>query len=153
MNENPVTPIPETIRAEPQRNSENIVVGAAAGLAAALLGAAVWAAVTYFTKYQIGFMAVGVGYLVGWAMRRAGNGHSTAFGVVATVLAILGCLVGNLLSSCAFIADETQVPMTSILRILTPSVAMEILREGFTAIDALFYFLAIGAAFRNSRAE
>lgn len=132
--------------------SENIVIGGVAGLVAALVGAASWAAITYFTNYQIGFMAVGIGYLVGIVMLKFGHGQSQAFGILAAVLAVAGCLIGNLLSACAFAADQLDVPMMQIVSGLTPSVAAEILQEGFSAIDALFYFLAVSAAFRASRA-
>ncbi|MEO5915491.1 MAG: hypothetical protein ABIS50_14760 [Luteolibacter sp.] len=132
--------------------SENLVTGGLAGLAAALVGAGTWAAVTYFTNYQIGFMAIGVGYLVGVTMRKYGNGQSNAFGVLAAVLAVLGCVLGNLLSACAFGADSLHVPLMAVLGKMTPSVALSVLQDGFSPIDALFYFLAVSAAYRNSRA-
>ncbi len=131
--------------------SENLVVGGVAGLIAALGGAASWAAVTYYTNYQIGFMAIGIGYLVGIVMLKFGHGRSQTFGILAAILAVGGCLIGNLLSACAFAADQLEVPMMQIVGTLTPSVAVEILQDGFTAIDALFYFLAVSAAFRASR--
>jgi hypothetical protein len=132
--------------------SENLVIGGVAGAVAALVGAATWAAVTYFTNYQIGFMAIGVGYLVGIVMLKFGHGQSQAFGILAAVLAVAGCLIGNLLSACAFAADQLEAPMMRIVSGLTPDIAVEILQEGFSAIDALFYFLAVSAAFRASRA-
>lgn len=134
------------------KTSENIVIGGVSGLVAALVGAATWAAITYYTNYQIGFMAIGIGYLVGIVMQKFGHGRSQAFGILAALLAVGGCLVGNLFSACAFGADQLGVSMMQIVQTLTPTVAIEILQEGFTAIDALFYFLAVGAAFRASRA-
>ena len=56
------------------RSEQNLFIGALAGLAAAMLGAGVWAAVTVLTEYQIGWMAVGIGVLVGFSMRFAGIG-------------------------------------------------------------------------------
>ena len=41
------------------RSEQNLVVGALAGLVAALVGAATWAVITALTQYQIGFMAIG----------------------------------------------------------------------------------------------
>lgn len=133
-------------------NRENMLVGGAAGLAAALVGAAVWAAITYYTNYQIGFMAIGVGYLVGLSMQKTGHGSSTAFGVLAAVLAVSGCILGNLFSSCSFLADSLEMPLSELLLSLTPPLAFEILKEGASIMDALFYFFAVSVAFRTSRA-
>ena len=152
MNEE-MSPESQQFRYEnPTEVSENLITGGLAGLAAALVGAGTWAAVTYFTNYQIGFMAIGVGYLVGVTMRKYGHGCSNGFGVLAAVLAVLGCVAGNLLSACAFAADGLHVPMMAILGKMTPSIALSVLQEGFSPIDALFYFLAVSAAYRNSRA-
>jgi hypothetical protein len=133
--------------------SENFVVGGVMGLIAALVGAAIWAAVTYYTKYQIGYMAIGIGYLVGVVMFKFGHGRSPSFGVLAAVLALCGCIVGNLFSACAFAADQLNVPMMQIVGTLTPSAAIEILQEGFSAIDVLFYVLAVSAAYGASKAS
>ena len=56
------------------RSDQNFTSGALLGLVASVVGAAVWAVVTIATEYQIGFMAIGVGYLVGIAVRIGGKG-------------------------------------------------------------------------------
>lgn len=130
---------------------ENLATGAIAGAVAAAVAAGIWAAITWYTNYQIGYMALGVGFLVGIAMKKAGNGQSTAFGAVAAVIAVLGCVAGNLLSACSFVADEYSLSLVEVLGRLTPDSALELLVEQAGPIDALFYFLAISTAFRASR--
>ena len=49
--------------------ASNLPPGVVAGLGAAIVGAAIWAAITAATDYQIGFMAIGVGFLAGFAVR------------------------------------------------------------------------------------
>ena len=66
-----------------------------AGLIAAGLGAYLWAVITIATGYQIGFMAIGVGVLVGSAVRGFGKGIEPVFGVIGTTLALLGCAAGS----------------------------------------------------------
>lgn len=151
MNEDLATEVQELRVTESPDGNENLLVGGLTGLAAAIAGAGTWAAITVYTNYQIGFMAVGVGYLVGLTMRKFGHGHSSLFGGIAAILAVLGCVTGNLLSACAFAADELQVSLGTILKVLSPSAALGLLQEGFSPIDALFYFLAVSAAFRTSR--
>jgi uncharacterized membrane protein len=45
------------------------------GAAAALLGCAGYALITILSGWSIGYAAVGVGYVIGWAMRRAAKQH------------------------------------------------------------------------------
>jgi hypothetical protein len=125
-------------------------MGLAAGLAAAAVGAAAWAVVTVITNYQIGWMAVGVGFLVGWAVRLAGKGTSTAFGVVGAALALGGCLVGNLLTGSVVVSRELGVPMTDMVARMTPAFAFDLLAAMFSPIDLLFYGLAIYQGYRFS---
>ena len=68
------------------RDNQNLVSGLVGGAGAALLGAVIWAAVTVMTGYQIGWMAVGVGFLAGYGVRKFGQGVDTIFGVVGAVI-------------------------------------------------------------------
>ena len=68
---------------------KKLLLGGFAGLAAAIIGAIVWAAVTVTAKYQIGFMAIGVGALVSFALRIANGGKT--FGILGAFLALFGC--------------------------------------------------------------
>ena len=81
------------------RNGHQSLVGAIiGGLLGAVIGAGAWAGITIATQYQIGFMAIGVGILVGWLVRKLGHGMTPAYGVIGAVFALLGCLAGNLLT-------------------------------------------------------
>jgi hypothetical protein len=64
------------------RNNQNLSMALVGGLGAAILGSVVWAVITSLTNYQIGFMAIGVGFLVGYAVRRMGQGVDPSFGYV-----------------------------------------------------------------------
>ncbi len=84
-----------------------LFLGALAGLAAAFVGAVVWAIVTVTTKYQIGLVAIGIGALVGFAVR-IGNGGK-AFGILGAFLALFGCVLGNYFSLIAFASAQLHV--------------------------------------------
>jgi hypothetical protein len=65
-----------------------------------LVGASAWAGITYFTGYEIGWIAWGVGFVVGAAVRMSASSTtevSTGFGpgTVAAVGALLALLVGK----------------------------------------------------------
>lgn len=70
----------------------------AAALVAAAVGAFVWGALGYFTGYEVGYVAWGLGALVGWAMARFG-GRGIASAITAAVLSVAGIAGGKLLGT------------------------------------------------------
>ncbi|MGE3802062.1 MAG: hypothetical protein AB7H80_13655 [Candidatus Kapaibacterium sp.] len=87
---------------EQLKREQNLPRGVLFGVGAALVGAGLWAAITISTGYQIGFMAIGVGLLVGFAVRKGGQGIEQIFGIVGASLAFLGCLLGNVFTALNF---------------------------------------------------
>jgi len=132
------------------RSGQNLAAGALAGFVAALISAAVWALVTALTEYQIGFMAIGVGFLVGLAVRAAGNGIDPIFGIVGALLSLLGCVCGNLLSMAWFIAANEGVSYWQLLASLDLEFAIEIMTVTFDPMDLLFYGIALYFGFKYS---
>ncbi|HEX2854024.1 MAG TPA: hypothetical protein VHO24_12360 [Opitutaceae bacterium] len=139
-----------SLRAE-VADTGNFPAALGAGLVAAIVGAAIWAAVTVATGYQIGFMAIGVGFLVGYAVRIAGRGTDQRFAIAGAVLALAGCVLGNLLTVVGVVAGQENVGFFSLLTKLTPSVAVEFLQISFQPMDLLFYAIAVYEGFKVSR--
>lgn len=121
-----------------------------AGAAAALIGAVIWAVVTVTTKFQIGWMAVGVGFIVGYAVRTVGRGSTPIFGVAGAILALMGCLMGNLLSACGFFATEASMSVWTVLGRLNLDMAISLIQATFQPMDLLFYGIAIYEGFKLS---
>lgn len=134
-------------------SEQNLVMGAAAGLAAALAGAAAWAAVTVGTGYQIGFMAIGVGFLVGYAVRFAGKGVTSVFGIVGAVLALVGCALGNLLAVTSIAAANEGVPLLDAITQLDLPMIQELMVAFFSPMDLIFYAIAVYEGYRLSFRE
>ena len=128
----------------------SLVLAALAGLVAALVGAVLWAALVGTTHFKIGYAAIGVGFLVGWTMRAVGKGRSPKFGYVGAVLALLGCVVGDVLTDCVAAAEQLGRPTLDLISHLTPSLAADLLQAGFRPLDALFYIFAAMAGYRNA---
>lgn len=129
---------------------QDIIYGIVGGLAAAIVAALLWTLITVSTKYQIGYMAVGVGLLVGVGVRIFGAGVDKYFGIVAAGLALLGCALGNILSQLAFAADEQGMSYWEALGYLNIDLITTLLKDGFRPMDVLFYGLAVSAAYRIS---
>lgn len=121
---------------------QNLLMGSLTGLFAAMVGAGVWAAVTVATEYQIGWMAVGIGFLVGYAMRLAGKGIAPVFGAVSAALSLLGCAAGNLLTFTWFIASAEGMSFMEVAAQLNAAIVIELLASTFEVMDILFYGLA-----------
>lgn len=129
-------------------SEQNLLAGALAGGIAATIGAVAWAMITVVTSYQIGWMAVGVGFLVGYAVRMLGKGVTPVYGIVAAVLAVLGCLSGNVLTTCLLLSREEELPLSAILLKLDPSIIRELLLATWQPIDLLFYALTVYVAYQ-----
>jgi hypothetical protein len=131
---------------------QNMTMGIVGGLLAAIVGAVVWAVVTVATGYQIGWMAIGVGFLAGLAVRFLGKGISNSFGIVGGICALFGCLLGNLLTVCGFVAQEEEASTTQVFFSLLqePMAAVELLKLTFSPMDLLFYAIAVYAGFKYS---
>lgn len=132
------------------REKQNLSLGVMIGLLAAVLGAVIWGAITYATGYQIGYMAIGVGILVGLAVRQFGQGIDKVFGFSGALLALLGCLMGNIFATCIFISNEYNMGVMTVVSRLDLTIITAILKETFAPIDILFYAIATYEGYKFS---
>jgi len=132
------------------RDNQNLSLGAAGGLAAAAVGAIVWAVITVATGYQIGWMAIGVGFLVGYAVKLLGKGVDPVFGYAGAAIALAGCLAGNLLTVVIMAARQENMEILTLLSQLTPGITVDIMKDTFQPMDVLFYGLAVYEAYKIS---
>jgi hypothetical protein len=156
----PVQQMPETestidpliLRAAMQRmrSEQNLIMAALAGGAAALIGGCAWAAITVMTNYQIGWMAVGIGFLVGYAVKTFGKGIDRSFGIVGAVWSLAGCAAGNLLTVVGTIAKQQNIPVMNILEKLDAEIIASLMQATFNPMDVLFYGIAVYEGYRFS---
>ena len=130
------------------KSKENMVLAVVAGLVSSLVGAGIWAAVTIATQYQIGWMAVGIGFLVGFSVRYLGKGISAPFGIIGAAFALLGCLLGNFLTIAGFIGIEEGIGIFEVLEFLDYTQVPNIMISTFEPMDVLFYAIAVYEAYK-----
>lgn len=135
------------------RQEQNLAAGGMAGLIAAVTGAAIWAGITVATEYQIGWMAVGVGMLVGIAVRVIGKGIDQIFGVTSAVISLIGCALGNLFTVAYYVSMQTGTPVVDVLTQPDFDVLVELLLSTFQIMDLLFYGLAMYFGYRYAFRE
>ena len=130
----------------------NLFAALLGGSVAAAVGAVLWAVIAVMTGMMIGWVAVGIGFMVGYTVRIFGKGSEPMFQILGAVLSLLGCLAGNLLMVCAFVSRQQQIPLLTLLTHLNPAVIVSLMVDTFSAMDLLFYGIAIYEGFRFSRA-
>lgn len=108
---------------------------AVAGLVAAAISAGIWAGITIATNYQIGWMAIGVGFLCGVAVRAVGKGQAVPFRVVGAGSALLGIVLGNAYTIVHIVGKEGVA-----IGILD---AVPFVFESAGPIDYLFYAIGV----------
>ncbi len=135
---------------EQARAGQNFPLAVIAGIGAAAVGAALWSAVTVATDMKLGLIAIAVGYLVGQAIRAAGQGVDAKFGYLGAVCGLLGCAAGDVLSNIAFFAQAKSYSFEQTLGILSPDLVIRLVKLTFDPIDLLFWAIAVYEAYKFS---
>ncbi|MFI8606354.1 hypothetical protein ACIGCP_17945 [Cellulophaga baltica] len=121
---------------------QNLPAAIFGGICAGILGALLWAVITTATGYQIGFMAIGIGAMVGLATGYFGKGIDLTFGLLGGVIALLSCVLGNFFSIIGAIATYEELGYLETLVLFDYAQAIPIMSETFSPMDILFYAIA-----------
>ncbi|MBB6464064.1 hypothetical protein [Flammeovirga kamogawensis] len=129
---------------------QNLPMAFIGGLLAAVIGGMAWAAITVATDYQIGYMAVAVGLLVGYTTRLFGKGVDQIFGILGAALALLGCILGNFMTIIWLVANEQGLSIVETLTLIDFTLIPEIMSSSFSPIDLIFYGIALYEGYKFS---
>lgn len=144
----PVTMTREQLLAE-----ENLPKGVLFATLAAVLGGVAWGLISVSTGYQIGYMAIAIGFIVGFAMRQ-GKGIRPIFGVIGAILAFASCVLGDFLSIIGYIAQDSGLAYAEVLSSVDYNELFSVMVENVVSMTALFYGIAVYEGFKFSfRAE
>lgn len=133
------------------RTQQNFPLAVIAGLGAALGGALLWAVVTVMTQSELGIMAIAVGYLVGNAIKVAGNGVEKKFAFLGAVCGFVGCGLGNIFSATAFYAEANHLGAMEIVSSMNAEFLLNLMKQFSQPMDVLFYAIGIYEGYRFSR--
>ncbi len=133
------------------RDNQNLTMGIVGGLLGAIIGAVGWGLLTWLTHYQIGFAAIGVGFLAGFGVRYLGKGIDVAFSIVGALTALIGVFLGDIFWACIEISRGEGVPLSDVISALNPELIGSIFRETFSPIQLLFYGFAVWAGFKYAK--
>ena len=142
LNHESAPEIPEELLSK-LRSHQDISYAFIGGFFLSVICAIIWAVITVTTEYQIGYMAIGLGFVVGMGVRFFGAGIDPIYGFVGAFLALVGCLLGNLFSQVGFIANEQSWGYFETLSFLDLPTIILLYQETFSVIDLLFYAIAV----------
>ncbi|GGU91663.1 hypothetical protein GCM10010275_30670 [Streptomyces litmocidini] len=138
----PMAPPPAPARA-------NVGLGLVAGLVAALVAAGLYGGIAGAVEREIGWAAVGVGFLVGFAAGKAG-GDNPVLSVVSAVFSLGSVYLGQLVALSVIGGKELGVSPTELLfqhfDVLTSA-----WKEDLDPLTFLFFGLAAFAAFSGAK--
>ena len=129
------------------KSEQNYLKGTMVSIIVGVLGALVWGLITVSTGFQIGYMAIGIGAIIGLSMRLMGKGLDRIFGITGAVIAVLSCLLGNFLSVIGFIAHSENMGYFDTLALFDYSQFIQAMASTFSIMDILFYAIAALAGY------
>lgn len=146
-------PATGTFLAAPDDAGGSLLNGGVASTVAALVGAVCWVIVAAVAGRQMSWVAVVIGLLTGYAMRLAGRGDAAIYGVAAGSVALLGCLLGNLLTVALTLANGSSMSYLESLSTLSLSKFAAVASALFHNTDVLFYSISLYLAFTVAYGE
>lgn len=125
----------------------NLAAGVVAGLLAGVVGAILWGGFTDLTHFRIGYLALGIGVLVGYAIVRVGQVRTVAVGVTAAVITLVACAAGDTGSIYFQASHDSHTSVSTLLSISNP---FTVFREDMqhNAFGLVFFAIGAWAAFR-----
>ena len=128
---------------------ENLPKGVLYASVACILGAVAWSLISVSTGLQMGYMAIGVGFLVGFAMRQ-GKGIRPVFGILGAVLALISCVLGDFFSIIGYIAKDYDMSYTDVLFGADYAEIFSLMTENLASMTILFYGFAVYEGYKFS---
>lgn len=150
------TPRPEDYSVQLDRKQlleeQNLPKAVILGGIACIVGAVAWSLVSISTGYQIGYMAIGVGFLVGIAMRQ-GKGVTPVFGIIGAALALLSCVLGDFFSMIGYVAKDYNLSFMEALTGVDYNDIMSLMMENMASMTIVFYGIAVYEGYKLSFRE
>jgi len=139
-----------------ESHSNTVLTALGAGLVAAVVGGVIWGLIVRWTEYEVGFVAWGIGFIVGTAVVfGARNLRGLPYQLIAVILALLGIAIGKYLGFVWVGQDELgklgiELPVFSRD---TFDLWWDARRDVWSWWDLLWVGLAVVTAFRIPQHE
>jgi hypothetical protein len=134
-----------------ETENPNLVLAVLAGLAAAIIGGLIWYGIVIITGYQVGFIAAGVGWLVGIAvMFGSGRKRGPALQAISVAITLFALVISQWLIMRHFVVEVLVEQGFTGLPLFVPLDAMvDLVITGITEnlLTLVFWAIALWVAF------
>lgn len=131
-------------------DEQDLKKGILYGFLSGIIGASIWGFITVVTGFQISYMAVGMGFLVGFTIRFFGNGVDPVFGYWGAGISLFGSVLGNFFSIVGYVAKHEGLGFIETLLLIDYSLLPQIMVYNFHFLDIIFYGLALLFGYKYS---
>lgn len=121
----------------------NAIVGA---LVVIIVFAVLWSMLSVALLRVFPWVSVLLGFLVGFVVRRGGQGLDWRFPTAAAVMAFVGSILGNIVVAAAYTAGNYDISTLTLLSKVTTMTWPVFFDEVMTAADFVYAFTAAGIA-------
>ncbi|MET8095128.1 hypothetical protein ABZV29_01450 [Streptomyces sp. NPDC005236] len=135
--------------AVPAAARNNFPLGLVASIGAGVVSAILYGLVIGLTKHEIGYAAVGVGFLVGIAAGRVG-GRSQTLPVVSVIVSVAAIYLGQLIGEAMIIAKHYSVGFNEVF-FDNLSAVQESWKADADPLTFVFFAVAAYVAFQSAR--
>ncbi|MGW0768541.1 hypothetical protein [Streptomyces sp. NPDC002676] len=133
----------------PAPGRDNLVVGLLAAVAAALVVGGLYGVIIGLTKHEIGWAAVGVGFVIGLAAGKAG-GRNPVVPIAAALLAVGSVYLGQLVGEAMMIAKLVHVGFSEVF-FDHLDIVQKAWKEDADPLTFVFIAIAAFAAFSGTK--
>jgi len=143
---------------EEQTKNPNMIGATLLGLAASIIGIFVWSLFTILTKWEVGYIAIGVGWLVGQAVC-FGSGHKRGptLQLIAVAWTAIAILLSEIVLFTYFVSQQESVnPFALLLGVLLSGQFIPFVIAGVQAMispmSLLIWGIGLWTAYRGPQA-
>jgi len=123
--------------------SISVLYSVVAGILASFVAAIVFALYPFLFGIQLEFLAIGVGFIVGFAISKFSRRKNHILGIIGAVLSLVSCVMGDVLSAVAIYSYQNNAPFFEIIASLNFSTITNILFQIVGIENILFYLIAM----------
>ncbi|HUI92644.1 MAG TPA: hypothetical protein VLX68_10390 [Chitinivibrionales bacterium] len=97
------------------KKRENILLGTAAGIGAAIVALVIWGFAVKFTGYKLGWIAMASSFGIGFAIQYFGKGVSPVFGIIGGGIVFFTWLAGNFITAALIFSRVKSISFLTIM--------------------------------------